>query len=118
MRNKSAYIWNTIGRFIPQGMYLITTLILARFLTPQDFGKIGVLTIFLTIANTLMDSGFGGSLINKQKVDKDDYSTIFVFNTTISAILYIVLFCFAPKIENLFNTDGISGIMRLLCLVF
>lgn len=118
MQNKRAYIWGFMGRFVPQIIYVLTTMFLARYLTPADFGQIGVLTVFFSIANTLMDSGLGGSLIKEKKISALDCSTISCFNIVISIFVYIFLFILAPEIEQYFNVKGLSSVMRILCLVF
>ena len=118
MENKRAYLWAIVGRFIPQIIYLLTTMFLSRFLTPNDFGMIGVLTVFFTVANVLMDSGLGGSLVKEKEISQLDCSTIFVFNLIISHVIYIVLFLFAESIESFFSTLGLADVVKSLCLVF
>ena len=118
MQHKSEYIWALIGRVVPLLIYLGTTMILARFLTPDDFGMVGVLSIFLMVAQTLMDAGLGGSLIKEKEISNLDCSTIFVFNIVVSIILYVLIFIFAGTIENYFSTPDLSIIVRILCSVF
>ena len=85
MKNKTAYIWGLIGRFAPQVIYLATTMILARFLTPDDFGQIGVLSVIFTVAYVLMDSGLGGSLI-KEKDMSNFFITEFYINSIVALL--------------------------------
>lgn len=118
MQHKSDYIWALVGRFTPLLIYLGTTMVLARFLSPTDFGMVGVLSIFFVIANTLMDAGLGGSLVKELNLTKTDCSTIFVFNLTISIILYILLFTVSGRIERYFNVKDLSEVVRVLCLIF
>lgn len=118
MRNVSSYAWSFIGKIGPQAIYLIATVVLAHFLTPADFGKIGVLAIFISIANTLNDSGLSGSLIKEKNITDIDCSTINVFNMIVSSSLYIILFICAPLIQTYFKTEGLSSIARCLGLVF
>ncbi len=118
MQHKSEYIWALAGRFLPLFVYLVTTMILARYLSPDDFGMIGVLSIFFMVANTLMDAGLGGSLVKEQTLSKIDCSTIFVFNITVSLVLYLLLFAFADTIEFYFDTYGLAMVVRILCLIF
>lgn len=118
MQHKSDYIWALIGRFTPQFIYLVTTMILARILSPSDFGMIGVLSIFFVIANTLMDAGLGGSLVKELKLTKIDCSTIFVFNFTVSLLLYLLLFLLSDSIERYFNVDGLASVVKVLCIIF
>lgn len=118
MKNQSAYIWGLMGKLGPQLLYLFTTFILARYISPDDFGKIGVLAIFTSVSQTLLEAGLGGSLIKEEHVTQLDYSTIFVFNIVVSFVLYIILFLSSPWIEHFYNIEGLSLICRLLCLVF
>ena len=118
MQHTEKYIWALVGRFLPLFIYLVTTMILARFLTPDDFGKVGVLSIFFVVANALMDAGLGGSLIKEPKLSRIDCSTILVFNITVSHFLYFLLFFFAGTIERYLNIEGLSLIVRVLCLIF
>lgn len=118
MQNVREYIWALVGRFFPQGIYLITTMILSRFLTPDDFGMVAVLMVFFTIAGVLMDAGLGASLIKEKKIEDVDCSTIFVFNLLVSHLIYIILFLLSGGIESFFNKEGLSQVVKLLCLVF
>ena len=118
MNKASNYIWGMLGKLLPQGINLITSFILARFLTPDDFGQIGVLLVFTTVAGTLMEAGLGGSLVKEKKISDIDCSTIFVYNIVISIIIYILIFCCSELIESYFNISGLSTVCRLLCLVF
>ena len=118
MKNKKEYFWALIGKFIPQSIYLITTMILARYLSPDDFGMVGVLAIFFTVSSVLMDSGLGGSLIKENEIKRIDCSTIFVFNLAVSHILYLFLFVLSDNIEDYFAKDGLSKVVKLSSLVF
>ena len=93
-------------------------MVLARFLSPEDFGKDGVLALFISIASTLNDAGLSGSLIKEANITNLDCSTINVFNIGVSVILYLVLFFCAPLLESFFSVEGLKGIVRCLCLVF
>lgn len=117
MRSKGDYIWTLIGKIGPQTIFLITTIILARYLSPEEFGKIGVLTIFLSIATTLNDAGFGGALIVEKDVTEKDCYTVGVYNMVVSAFLYSILFFIAPYLEHFFNVNGLTDITRWLSLV-
>lgn len=118
MQSSKLYIYGLGGKFIPQAIYILTNLVLARLLSPSDFGIIGVLTVFFMIAETMMDAGLGGSLINKKVITKIDCSTVFVFNLTVSHLLYIVLFIGADYIEQYFKITDLSTITRVVGLVF
>lgn len=118
MSNSNAYVWGLMSRFAPQGLYLITTMVLARFLAPSDFGTMGVLAVIFTVANILLDSGLGGSLIQKEDINDDDCSTISSFNIIVSAIIYCSLFISASRIETFFEISDLSGVVKTVSLVF
>ena len=118
MQSARHYIWGFIGKIIPQAINQLTTIVLAQFLTPVDFGTIGVLSVFFMIASTLVESGLSGSLINKKNISELDCSTIFVFNFVVSHTLYIILFCCAGYIEEYFAIENLAFITRLISLVF
>ncbi len=116
--NNREYLWALIGKFLPQVVFLVTTMILSRLLTPNDFGMVGVLSIFIYLAGILMDSGLGGSLVKEKVVEPIDCSTIFTFNLFVSSFLYLIMFISAPYIEAYFNINGLCEVTRVLSLIF
>ena len=118
MNNSKAYFWGILSRFAPQGIYLITTMILARFLTPDDYGMIGVLSVIFLVANILLDSGLGGSLIQEKEINDIDCSTISTFNITVASIIYAVIFVFSSQLEVFFAIEGLAGIVKTISVVF
>lgn len=118
MKNISAYFWGLGSRFAPQLLYMLTTMVLARFLTPDDFGTIGVLSIIFMVANTLIDSGLGGSLIKEKSLTDIDCSTISTFNICISATIYVIIFLISPLVESYYEIENLTLITRLVSLEF
>lgn len=91
-------------------------MIMARFLTPEDFGAIGVVSIVFFVARTLIDSGFGGSLINEKDIKDIDYSTVSVFNLVMGLGLYGLIIVFSGIIEDYFGILNLRYVMILLGL--
>lgn len=118
MQSSKLYIYGLGGKFIPQAVYMLTNIVLARLLAPSDFGAIGVLAVFFMIAETMMDAGLGGSLIYKKNVTKIDCSTVFVFNLAVSHLMYFILFMTSSYIEDYFKIENLSTIARIVGLVF
>lgn len=118
MQNKSAYFWGLVGKFGPQFLYLITTMVLARYLSAEDFGMMGVLSIIFIVATVLLDSGLGGSLIKEKEISDVDLSSITLFNVTVSLLIYIILFFSADFIESIYETPQLADVVRWLGLVF
>ncbi len=110
----SGAIWATIDRFGYMTLQFIVNLILARLLMPEDFGAIGMLAIFITVSQVLIDGGFGSALIQKKKPTQIDYSTIFYWNIFFSGCLYLILFVTAPYIAKFFSIPILSGVLRVI----
>lgn len=110
-------IWSAIQRFGTLILSFITNLVLARFLSPDDFGCIGILTVFISLCETLIDSGLGASLIQKDNPSDSDYSTVFWINLSLSFLLYFVIFVSAPFISKFYNIDVLSQILRVKAVI-
>ena len=108
--------WSAIERFSIQGVSFVVQLILARLLTPSDYGIIGMLAIFMQLAQVIIDSGFANALIRKQNCTQSDYSTVFLYNLIISSVLYIVLFITAPLVAKFYQTSSLIPVMRWLTI--
>ena len=89
-------------------------LIMARLLTPADYGLVGMLTVFLAVANCLIDGGFGNALVRKQDRNQLDCSTVFYFNLGMSIVLYIVLYVSAPYIADFYDEPQLIAIARVI----
>lgn len=110
-------IWSSVERFSVQGVQFLVMLVIARLLDPKDFGLVGMLAIFLAVAQSLIDSGFSQALIRKQDRTEVDNSTVFYFNIVVSAVLYLILYAIAPWVSDFYNEPQLCSLMRVLCLV-
>lgn len=109
----SGMIWSGIQRFGTMGIGFISNIVLARLLTPDDYGCIGMLAIFITVSNTFVDGGFGSALIQKKEPTQRDYSTIFWWNLFLSVVLYGVLYIGAPYISQFYRIPLLSSVLRV-----
>lgn len=109
-------VWSSIERFSTQGVQFLIMIIMARLLTPKDYGLIGMLAIFLAVAQSLIDSGFSQALIRKQNRTDVDNSTVFYFNIIVSCSLYLILFITAPFVADFYNQPELTSVMRVVCL--
>lgn len=116
-KTKIGILWNIIEKVAVQGIGFILNIILARLLTPHDYGTVGMLTIFLTFSNVFIDSGFSRALIQKQDRNENDYSTVLIFNIIISIIIYIILFFASPAIAQFYKTPELLQLQRVFFLV-
>lgn len=115
-KTEKALIWSFVDKFGQQIIYFVSGIILANLLMPGDYGKIGVLTIFIVLSNILIDSGFSSALIRKKGATDRDYSTIFFFNLIISLVFYLILYFSAIFIANYFEIPDLVSISRVLFL--
>lgn len=116
-KTKIGIFWNIIEKIAVQGVGFVLNIILARLLTPHDYGIVGMLTIFLTFSNVFVDSGFSRALIQKQDRTEIDYSTTLIFNIVISVALYLILFFASPAISKFYKIPELLNLQRVLFLV-
>jgi len=112
-----AIIWNLIARYGTQFFSLIISIILARLLTPADYGLIGVVSVFFALALVFMKSGFGASFIQKKDADETDASTIFFFNIFISIFFYFIFWFTAPFIASFYKQDQLIILIRVTSVI-
>ena len=106
-------IWVGIQRFGLVIISFLSNIVLARLLSPDDFGYIGILTVFIAVSNVFIDGGFGSALIQKTNPSQDDYSTVFYWNLTLSFLLYGLLYCFSPLIAQFYDMEILCSILRV-----
>lgn len=105
--------WTAIEKIAVQGIQFLLGLIMARLLTPEDYGTVGMLSIFIAISSTFIDSGFSSALIRKIDSTEADYCTVFYFNIVIAIVCYSLLFVAAPWVADFFNLDILCPILRI-----
>ena len=113
----SGLIWSFIDNFSKIGIEFIIGIILARILSPKEFGLIGMITVFIAISQAFIDSGFSNSLIRKKDCNQKDYSTVFYFNLVVGVVFYILLYFLAIPISNFFKEPKLIDIIRVLGVV-
>ncbi|PRY82466.1 lipopolysaccharide biosynthesis protein [Alkalibacterium olivapovliticus] len=110
-------VWSFMDTFGSKGIYLIIQLILARILTPSDFGVIGIVSIFIVLSTVLYDSGFANALLREKESTQSDYSTVFLYNLMVSTSLYFILVISSGIISRYFDTPQMGNIIRVLGIV-
>lgn len=108
--------WGFTENILGSGIFGLANIVLAHILTPEDFGIIGMTAIFLTLSNSLVDSGFANALTRKKEVSRSDLDTVFYFNLTVSTLLYVILYFAAPFISRFFHQDILVRVIRVLSL--
>ena len=109
----SGMVWTALQKYSVMLIQFISGIILARLLTPYDYGCIGMLTIFMVLAESFIDGGFGSALIQKKQPTQEDYSTIFFWNLGMSVVLYAVLYLSAPAIARFYNIPLLCDVLRV-----
>lgn len=112
----SGFFWKFAERISAQAVSLIVSIVLARLLSPEDYGSIAIVMIFITIANVFVSSGFGSALIQKKDADNVDFSTVFYLNIAISISIYIVIFFSAPYIAKFYKIPILDVGLKVLGL--
>lgn len=109
--------WSAADALLGQGVTFIVGLVLARLLSPDEYGLIGICLIFTTVLNGIVDSGFSNALIRKKDITDEDYNTMFTTNMAISIILYVLLFVSAPFVSDFFHRVELTALVRVTGLV-
>src|SRR5690606_23853357 len=109
-------LWGTIDTFVRQGVQFVIGIVLARLLSPEEFGILGILTIFLSLSDLLIESGFSQALIRKNKISNEEYSTVFYFNLGVSFILYFLIFFSSDFFEVYFRVEGLAMMLKVFML--
>lgn len=113
-QTKKGVIWSAIQRFSTQGLQFVTTIVLANFLGPTEYGTVGMLSIFIAISSVFIDSGFINALTRKTDRTHEDICTVFYFNILISIIAYVFLYLIAPLIASFYEIPELCIILRII----
>ena len=111
-------VWKVIETFMSVGVSFVVSLLLARLLTPNDFGVIALSNVFINFSEILLQSAFSAPLIQKENIDDVDYTSVLTFSLLISLVLYFIVFAFAPAFSSLYNQERITGVLRVISLSF
>lgn len=109
-------LWGAMERFSTQGISFVVMIIMARILTPADYGIVGMVLVFMNVAWSLVDSGFSQALIRKQDRSETDSSTTFYFNIAIGFLLYGVFWFIAPALARFYGEPRLVEITRVISL--
>ena len=107
-------IWSAVERFSLQGVQFLIGIILARLLSPSDFGMIGMLSIFMSVSETFIDCGFSNALIRLKDVTKKDLGTAFLVNLSISFVAFAVIFFISPLVAGFYEISELQNVMRVI----
>ena len=109
--------WKILENGGAQGIQFVIAIILARLLSPAEYGLVSIIMIFITIANVVVQNGFSTALVQKRHSDDVDFSSVFYFSLAIAAAMYVVLYMAAPSIAGFYRSDVLVPIVRVLSVV-
>lgn len=112
------FLWRFAERCGAQGVSFIVSLVLARLLSPDDYGTVALMTVFISILSVFIDSGFSAALIQKKDADDLDFSSIFYFNLVSCGLMYLILFFAAPLISAFYGRAEMTAMLRVLGITF
>lgn len=118
LKNKTVkgVAWSGIDNVAKAGVTFLVSIVLARLLTPDDYGLLGIITIFTSVCNTLINGGMVTALIRTKDATDDDYNTAFICNLGMSLVLYAVIFTGAPLIAQFFHREELTILTRVSSL--
>ena len=108
--------WVLLEKFGIQAAHFVVTLVLARLLTPNDYGTVALLSVFIAIANVLVDCGFGKALVQRKDATQTDYNTVFYLSMVFAVLLYAILFFGAPLVARFYGIADLTVMLRVLAL--
>ena len=109
--------WKVMENGGAQGVQFLVSLFLARLLSPAEYGVVAIITIFITIANVIVQNGFGTALIQKHQADEVDFSSVFYLNLLVAAGIYVMLFFAAPYIAEFYQNPEMTALIRVLAII-
>lgn len=116
-RAATGVFWSAIERISTIGIQFVLNIVIARILSPSDYGLIGMLTIFLQISQCLIDGGFSSALVQRKNRTSTDYGTVFIFNIVLSTALYIIIYICAPLIAEFYKLATLQPVLRVVGLI-
>jgi len=112
-RTIKGILWDFAEQIGRRGINVLVTLLLARFLVPEDFGLVAVISSVIAIANGLMESGFKQALIRMENAAHVDYNTAFYSNLGFGAVSYIIIYNLAPIVAGYYEAPEIALLIRV-----
>ncbi|MDR2888149.1 MAG: lipopolysaccharide biosynthesis protein [Bacteroidales bacterium] len=110
------FVWSSLESILSQGLGIVIGIVLARILSPDDFGLVGMVTIFISVSQVFVDSGLSLSVIRKQNCTQADYSTVFWINFMIGAACYLIIWITAPFIADFYGKPQLIPLTRIISL--
>lgn len=117
-KTKKGLYWSFFNQFSTYAMQFVVGIIMARLLTPSDYGITAIPAIFMTVATVFIESGFNSALVRKQNLTDKDLTTAFLYCISIGVVMYLLLFACAPIIANIYKIPVLTPLIRITALSF
>lgn len=109
--------WSFVEQILTRGVNFVIGIILARLLSPTDYGLVGMMGIFIAISQLFVDGGLTSALIRTKNPSEKDFSTVYIINLTLSVVFYFLLFFSAPLVANFYNQPMLKPLMRAVAII-
>lgn len=117
-QTKRGIYWTFLNQFSNYGMQFVIGIVMARLLSPQDYGITALPAVFIALATVFVDSGFGNALIRKPQLTEEDLSTAFYYSLIVGVVCYVILFALSPWIAAFYNTPILKDLLRVTAITF
>lgn len=119
MKNKvvKGLFWKLMENGGSQGVQFVIAILLARLLTPAEYGIVSIIMIFIVIANVVVQNGFSTALVQKRQADRVDFSSVCYFDLAVALVMYGLLYLAAPSIAGFYRIEELTAIVRVLSIV-
>lgn len=117
-KSLSGIVWTLLDVIVNKLLFFVVSIWIAKIIGPEQMGLIGMIAIFITIGNSLVDSGLSVSLIRTPEIEEKDKSTIFISNVAISIFIYLIFFLLAPLVAKFYQQPLLTSIIRIYTLIF
>ncbi len=117
-KTKKGLYWTTLNQFSNYGMQFLIGIVMARLLTPEDYGIVALPAVFMAVAGVFVDSGFGSAMVRKPELNEEDLSTAFYYSIAIGIICYVCIYVSSPWIAHFYNVPVLEDLMKVTALTF
>lgn len=115
-KTSKGLLWNTVHNLAMKGIQFLLMLFMARLLSPDDYGTVGLMAVFIMLSSVFIDSGLGTALVRKKDRTQTDLSTVFYFNLVVGAVCYVAVYLFAPYVAVFYEKPELTLLLRVLAL--
>ena len=117
-KTKKGIYWTFFNQFATNGLTFVVGAIMARILSPTDYGIAAIPSIFIVIANVFIDAGFTSAMVRKPKLSEQDLSTAFFYSSLVGVLCFVLLFITSPWIADFYNTPVLTPLIRVTSISF